>query len=182
MFSARVKINKKDYLACNRYYLKKYLGVKEYVLFAILAVGGVVLNFVFDQPFILIVSGVTILLALAVVAAYNATSAKTFKLAFENRQVTEWRIIFDETGFDVETYEDRGEKMYPERFEFKNLDKAAVLKDRVYLFTGEAVMFYVKYDAMTGGNFIDFCEFIEKSVDASKFRMKTKRKQFPYGR
>ena len=61
-FKATVKINEKDYMACSRYYLSKYVGVKELVLVLALIIGAFVMYFAFDQIIVAILAVVTLLL------------------------------------------------------------------------------------------------------------------------
>lgn len=181
-FFAKVKIEEKDYLRASSYYLKKYMGLREYILLAVLLIGGLVLYFAFEQFFILILCGITMLLMAGTITAYMITSKKSYKAEFVQRNVREWNVTFTEEEIIIETLEDNGENPYTEKRTYEQIEKVAILKDRVYIYTGVATLIYVKYDSLQEGNFIDFCEFIKQKVDPSKFKMKVKRKQYPYGR
>lgn len=182
MFKTQIKINKKDYLKCNLYYLKKYIGIKEIILSVFLFIAGAVLCFLFKNLFILIMCGVTLVLMGGALLFYIGTSNAGYKMEFEKRGATKWEISFDTEGFTVDTYERGGEDMFTEKRLFSQVDRIAILKDRVYIFANSAVMYYIKYNDFTEGNFIEFCEYIKTVADPSKFKMKAKRKQFPYGR
>ncbi len=183
MFSAKIDINEKDYLKCNRYYLKKYLGIREYILVALLICGGLFLYLAFDQWLILLLCGIAVLLMAIAVLVYLVVARKSFREEFTKRNTYIWEIRFLEDEFEVTTLEENGEKPYTEKRPYATIDKVAVLKDRVYIFAGPATMYYIKYDAMTEGNFIEFCEFVKKKIEPSKFKMKDSRKkhrQYPY--
>lgn len=181
-FFTRVKIEEKDYLRASNYYLKKYMGIREYILLAVLLIGGLVLYFAFNQLFILILCGITVLLMAGTIIAYVATSKRSYKSEFVQRNAHEWDITFTEEEIIIETLEDNGENPYTEKRTYEQIEKVAILKDRVYIYTGVATLIYIKYDSFEEGNFIDFCEFIKNKFDPAKFKMKTKRKQYPYGR
>lgn len=183
MFGARIDINSKDYLKCNRYYLKKYLGVREYILVAFLLFGGLFLYFAFNQWLILMFCGIAIALMIGAVAVYFIVARKSFTEEFVKRNTHIWEIRFLEDEFEVTTLEENGEKPYTEKRPYATIDKVAILKDRVYIFAGPATMYYIKYDAMTEGNFIEFCEFVKNKIEPAKFKMKDSRKkhrQYPY--
>lgn len=185
MFEATVDINAKDYNACTLYYLKKFVGVKEYILVGFLLIGGLVLFFAFNQWLILALCGVTVLLMAAAIVVYIALARKGYREEFVKRNTHEWKFAFHEEEFTVETLEENGEKPYTEKFSYDRVERVALRKDRVYIYCGAALSYYIRYDNMTTGTFIDFCEFVKKKIEPAKFKMKEGRrrnKQFPYGR
>ena len=184
-FKATSQINAKDYMACNSYYLRKYVGIKELILVLFLLVGALVLYFAFDQLVIMIFAAITIVIMAAAIGVYLVIAKKNYTEEFEKRNTLTWDFNFHEDGFDITINEEHGEKAYIEKRSYDQVEKVAILKDRVYIYAGPASMYYVKYDAMTEGNFIEFCDFVKEKIDPYKFKMKDKRrknKQFPYGR
>ncbi len=184
-FKATVNITEKDYLACSRYYLRKYIGVKELILVLALIVGAFVAYFAFNQIVIAILAVVTILLMGAAVVVYLVVSKKNYTEEFVKRNTKKWELAFHEDGFDITVFEQDGADAYTEKRSYDQVEKVALKKDRVYVYAGAASMYYVKFDSMTEGNFIEFCEFAKTKIDPYKFKMKDKRrknKQFPYGR
>ena len=92
MFEATVDINAKDYNACTLYYLKKFVGVKEYILVGFLLIGGLVLFFAFNQWLILALCGVTVLLMAAAIVVYIALARKGYREEFVKRNTHEWKF------------------------------------------------------------------------------------------
>ncbi|HOB64785.1 MAG TPA: hypothetical protein PKH08_06495 [Clostridia bacterium] len=182
MYKANVKINQKDYLACNLYYLRKYLGIKEIVLVALLFVSSFAVFFLTGKYLFLILSGVVVLLFLGALAFYQYTAIRGYKLEFTDRGATHWELSFDELGIVADTFERGGEEKYTHKCLYAELEKVAILKDKVYIYVGSAVCYYVTHDSLTQGNFVEFCEFLKEKIPAEKFKMRTKRKYFPYGR
>lgn len=183
MYKANVKINQKDYLACNLYYLRKYLGIKEIVLVALLFVSSFAVFFLTGGKYLfLILSGVVVLLFLGALAFYQYTAIRGYKLEFTDRGATHWELSFDELGIVADTFERGGEEKYTHKCLYAELEKVAILKDKVYIYVGSAVCYYVTHDSLTQGNFVEFCEFLKEKIPAEKFKMRTKRKYFPYGR
>jgi uncharacterized membrane protein len=182
MYKAKVQIRSKDYLACNRYYLKKYLGVREYLMVGFLFVASIAVFLLTHQFFLLILSGVVVLLLAAALGFYQITSVKGYKMEFTARGATHWEISFNELGMVADTYEKGGEAKFQYKCLYSDLEKVAILKDRIYLYVGAAMCYYVPYDSMTEGDFISLCDFLKESIPPEKFRMRTKKKQFPYSR
>ncbi|MDD3946513.1 MAG: hypothetical protein PHI19_01585 [Clostridia bacterium] len=182
MYKTKININKKEYLACNLYYLRKYLGVREFVMVGLLFIAGLSVYLLTYRYLFLILSGVVVIMLLGALWFYQYTSSKGYKMEFESRGATHWEINFDELGFVANTYERGGEEKFTHKCLYADLEKAAILKDKVYLYVGSAMCYYVNYDSFTEGNFIEFCDFIKEKVPAAKFKMRTKKKQFPYSR
>ena len=85
----------------------------------------------------------------------------------------------------IEVLEERGERAYTEKRAYDAVEKIALLKDRIYLFLGAGLAYYIMYTDMTEGDFGSLCEFLRSKVNPAAFRMKDSRrrnKQFPYGR
>ena len=184
-FKATVKITEKDYMAMSNHYLLKYVGVKEILLVLALIVGAFVMYFAFNQVIVAILAGVTIVLMVGAILVYVLVSKKNYVEEYAKRHTTEWQFAFREEEFDITILENGGEDAYTEKRSYEQVEKVAILKDRVYIYAGAASMYYLKFDSFTEGNFIEFCEFIKGKVDPMKLKMKDKRrrnKQFPYGR
>lgn len=182
MFKATVKFNQKDYLACNLFYLRKYLGIREYVMVAVLFIASLAVFFLTDRYLFLVMSGFVVLLLLGALGFYQYTSIKGYKMEFKSRGATHWDITMDELGITADTHEKMGEAKYTHKCLYADLEKVAILKDRIYIFVGSAMCYYIPYDSFTQGNFVEFCDFIRSKVPAQKFKMRTKKKQFPYSR
>lgn len=169
----------------NVYYLRRFFGVKEGVLVALLIIGGLVLFFAFRQWLILLLAGITVVIMAGAVAVYLGISKKTFREEYVKRRTEEIAATFDETEFSVEIREERGERSYTEKRGYDAIEKIALLKDRIYLFMGAGTAYYIMYTDVTEGDFASLCEFLRSKVAPQAFKMKDPRrrnKQFPYGR
>ncbi|MFI3229916.1 MAG: hypothetical protein R3Y23_07165 [Bacillota bacterium] len=184
MFSVKQDINRKDYIDMSLYYLKRYIGARQIGLIITLFVVGIILYFWTGGLTVLILGAGTMgLLALAIII-YISSSIAGFKIEFTNRQATHWVMDFETTGFTIDTYEKNGSSKFTEKCTYEKIEKVAIRKDRVYIYVGSAVMFVVKHDSFTYGNFIEFIDFIKEQVDSTKLKMRhgKKIKQFPYSR
>ena len=147
MFEAVVDINAKDYNACTRYYLRKYLGVKEYILLALLLIGGLVLYFAFQQLLILILCGVTVLIMSGAIVVYIAFARKGYTEEFVKRNTHEWKFTFYEEEFSVETLEE-GQALYGKiRLRPRGTSSASQRQSLYLLRRGALVLYQIRqYD------------------------------------
>lgn len=185
MFKSRTVLDRKSYFKMNLYYLRRFFGVREGILVAALLTGGLVLMFAFQQWLIMLLAGLTVVIMIAAMIIYLVIADKGYREEYEKRHTEKITISFDEEDFTVEVHEERGERSYSERRGYDAIEKIALLKDRLYLFLGAGVAYYVKYDDLTEGDFGNLCEFLRKKVHPLAFRMRDKRRknsQFPYGR
>ena len=185
MFKTLTKLDPKTHFKMNVYYLRRFFGVKEGILVAILLVGGLVLFFAFDQWLILLLAGLTVVIMAGAMGIYLAISKKGYNEEYLKRHTDEIRMEFDEEDFSIEVLEERGERAYTEKRAYDAVEKIALLKDRIYIFLGAGLAYYIMYTDMTEGDFGSLCEFLRSKVNPAAFRMKDSRrrnKQFPYGR
>lgn len=175
MFKVEVDINKSDYMKTNRHYLKKYLGVKEYVLLGLLIALGIALYILTEQLFIIILTAVTIFLLAIFLLIFNISGSKLYKAEYVNRKIGKLNFSFEEDYFEIEVFEEAIGEEYTEKYIYPNIEKAAILKDRIYIYLGAATMYYIKADSFTEGNFVEFCDFMKKKLQPHKFKMKNAR-------
>ena len=169
----------------NLYYLRRFFGVREGILVAVLLTGGLVLMFAFQQWLIMLLAGLTVVIMIAAMIIYLAIADKGYREEYEKRHTEKITISFDEEDFTVEVHEERGERSYSERRGYDAIEKIALLKDRIYLFMGAGTAYYIMYTDVTEGDFASLCEFLRSKVAPQAFKMKDPRrrnKQFPYGR
>lgn len=172
VFEAHVDIVKQEYLKTNRYYINKYLGLKEYILLFVLISLGVFLYFLTEQIFILILTGVTIVLIAIFLLLFMVSGIRLFNAEFVNRKISSWTFKFTDDNFTIDIFEEIIDEEYTETYVYQNIEKAAILKDRVYIYLGAATMYYIKANNFTEGNFIAFCEFLKAKLPAHKFKMR----------
>ncbi|MDR0696798.1 MAG: hypothetical protein LBF68_04560 [Christensenellaceae bacterium] len=156
------------------YYLKKYIGVREVLLLLFLFIAGIVLGIIAENLFVLAMCGVTVLLAIICIAIYYATGIAGFKQEFEKRSAVKWNLVFNEIGITADVFEENGNAKFTDKKLYEELDRIALLKDKVYIYFNAALMFYINHSDFTEGNFVEFCEFIKGRVDPKKLKMKAK--------
>lgn len=159
----------------NFYYLRKYVGAKEFILLALLFFIGILLFVWLNNVLMLIMSVVTLLLIGGTLGFYYATVLKGYREEYLKRGVSKWVLKFDEEGVEIEVHEGGGDRVYREKRLYREIDRIALLKDRVYLFAATTMMYYVRPEHLVEGNFVELCEFLKEKVPPVKFKMKQKR-------
>ncbi|MCL2630109.1 MAG: hypothetical protein FWD49_01130 [Firmicutes bacterium] len=174
-FVAEIPINKSDFLILNAYYLRKYIGLREFILLAVLFTLGSLLYFMSGLPLIFILACVTLGVIFLGVFVFIFTSVKGYDLEFTKRGAYKWQIKFYEDTFEVTQCE--RDKDYNETRKYQDIEKLALKKDRVFIYGSASVMFYIKHNHFTEGDFANFCEFLKTKVTAEQLRMKKRRKK-----
>ena len=185
MFKTLTRLDRRRHFKMNVYYLRRFFGVKEAVLVALLIVGGLVLFFTFRQWLILLLAGITVVIMAGAMAVFLAISKKSFDEEYVKRHTEEIAMEFGDDSFSTEIREERGERSYTEKRGYDAVEKIALLSDRIYLYLGAGLAYYILYTDMTQGDFASLCEFLRSKVAPQAFKMKDSRrrnKQFPYGR
>lgn len=180
MFRAEINVTKKDYVRCSLFYIRKYISLRELVLLAVLFAAALVFLVLFESILVFIMFLVTLLLMGLSVLLFVVTAYAGYNTEYKKRQVEKHFLIFNDKGFTADSYNDKNEKVFTENFTFNGIDKVAFRKDRIYIYGGVATHFYILPEAMVDGTYEDFQRFITERVDESKFRMKTKYRQFPF--
>lgn len=161
------------------YYLKKYISIREIILLSLLLFAGLFFLFVYENTIILIMFFVTLGLIGIAVALFVTTAKAGYKHDFVKQNISDVRLIFDEEKMTVESLDKAGTTLYVEKYTYQSFDKAALLKDKIYLYPGVSTSFYIYPDAVVEGDYAELRKFLITSLGASKFKMKTRPKQFP---
>ncbi|HHT83145.1 MAG: hypothetical protein ACOYEC_02695 [Christensenellales bacterium] len=180
MYKALIKINKKDYFACSMYYIKKYISAREIILLLLLLAAGLALFISFDNIIILVMFAVILALMGFAVILFVVTALAGFKTDYQKYDITEQLLTFDQKELTIESINSKGQTSFIERLEYRNIDKVALRKDRIYLYGGVALPFYIFPAAMKQGSYEDLRLFLIDNIEPSKFKMKTKMRYFPF--
>jgi hypothetical protein len=175
MFKTEVEINRKDFLLANANYLKKYIGLREYILLALLL--GASIFLVFAQIYwVFILFGVTVFIILFCLGLFMVVANKGYTVEFEKRRATKWEINFFGDTFSVKQFE--GDKEYNENYKYTEIEKLLVRRAVVYVYCGTATAYYIKPNSFAEGDFISFIDFIKAKMNPLQLNMKMKRAKY----
>lgn len=181
MYRSELVPNRSGFVACSMFYLRKYLGWKEFVLELLLGVVGVVLFLMNISFLMLILFAVTVILTLFCVLFYYATAVAGYKIEYEKRGVCNQVLTFSEVGFSVDNYEQKGKKKFTDKFLYADIDRIAIqsAKNRIYIFATVALSYYITRESVAEGKFDELATFLTLNVDPQKFKMRQKKKRRP---
>ena len=80
-----VTADKKDYFNCSMYYMRRFFGLREILILAILVIVGLVLFFAMAQTFILILFGVCVVLIL-IASRYGKARDSETEIGIQRRR------------------------------------------------------------------------------------------------
>jgi hypothetical protein len=178
MFKASVKITKKAHLNMGAFYLRKYIGVKELILFVVLIIAGMVIAVLSDQPYVMWIAIGSVAMCGICVLLYLVLTAAGYKKEFAERHADKWEFQFNDGGFVVELYENDEKTQYTEKFAYENCERIAIRPAVIYMFFGAAIQYYIPRESLTEGEYAELCKFLEDVIPVEKFKMKAKMRRF----
>jgi hypothetical protein len=173
------KLDKNEYFKCSMNYIKKFLGIREIILVALIFLAGMWLYLVYDVFFILILFGVTVFLILVALALFLITSVLGYKHDFEARNICYHQIEFFEDKMIVTSLLKDGEPEFSEEHLYANIDKVAIKRTKIYIYAGVAVFYYITLDSMKEINPEDLGAFLREHISKEKFKIKSTIRRYP---
>lgn len=180
MYKILININQKDYFNCSMFYIRKYISARELIFLGILLFVALLFWITLGNILIFAMFVITLGLMGFAVLLFITTALSGYRADYGKRNITKQLLIFYEWGFTVDSYNNKEEKVFTEKYFFNEIDKVALRKDRVYIYAGVATHYYIFPEFMTEGKYEDFRLFLINNIDKSKFKMKTRIRQFPY--
>lgn len=180
MYKVEININKKDYFACSMFYIRKYISAREFILLAVLLTAALLFWFTLGNILIFIMLGVVLLLMAFAVILFVLTALAGYKLDFVKHNITKQLLIFNEWGFSIDSINKDGQTVFSEKIEYLDVDKISLRKDKIYLYGGVALPFYIFPQSVIEGDYNELRLFLISHLDKSKFKMKSKKRHFPF--
>ncbi len=180
MFKVNILVNKKDYFSCSMFYIRKYISAREFVLLGVLFAIALLFWITLDNILILVMFGIILLLMFLAVLLFVFTALAGYKSDFTKHGIVKQSLIFSEWGFTINSIDDSEQIVFSEKIEYIDVDKIALRKDRIYLYGGVALPFYIFPESVVEGDYNELRLFLIGHLDKSKFKMKSKVRQFPF--
>lgn len=171
-------VTKKQYMACNVYYIRRFLGLRELIGFAVLLAVAIACWILLANPIFFAFFGVITALILMAAAILVWTAASGYKQEFEARGVTVQKLWFDNVKIRAESYAG-DEKVAEEEFLLTRVDKIAMRRSVIYVYPMTAVCYYVTPETIEGGTFEEFKRYLLRNFPETTFKLRKKVKQYP---
>ena len=167
-----ITCDKDEYFKCSMYYLRRYLGLREIILLAILLGVGLALFFWLGNIFILILFAISVLLISVAIVLFLITSKSGYTVDMERKGVYRQKLEFTEDALLVTSMDKSGTPIFIETHPYDRIDTVSIKKDRVYIYAQTSVFYYVfakHYDEKTCE---DLVVILKKKLrpEAFKFR------------
>lgn len=174
-----VKCNKKDYFKCSMYYMRRYFGLRECILLAILLTAGILLQVFADMMLVLIFFGVTMLVVLVTAVLFMWTSVSGYKLELEKQGIAYHKIHFDEDSLTAVYLNAGGEQIATEKFDYSQIEAVVIRKKFIYIYAGVAIFYYLKKEEIGEEKLTDLAAYLRTNVPKEKFKFKTVKRIYP---
>ncbi len=174
-----VKCNKKDYFKCSMYYMRRYFGLRECILLAILLTAGILLQVFADMMLVLIFFGVTMLVVLVTAVLFVWTSISGYKLELEKQGIAYHKIHFDEDSLTAVYLNAGGEQIATEKFDYSQIEAVVIRKKFIYIYAGVAIFYYLKKEEIGEEKLTDLAAYLRTNVPKEKFKFKTVKRIYP---
>lgn len=174
-----VKCNKKDYFKCSMYYMRRYFGLRECILLAILLTAGILLQVFADMMLVLIFFGVTMLVVLVTAVLFVWTSVSGYKLELEKQGIAYHKIHFDEDSLTAVYLNAGGEQIATEKSDYSQIEAVVIRKKFIYIYAGVAIFYYLKKEEIGEEKLTDLAAYLRTNVPKEKFKFKTVKRIYP---
>lgn len=174
-----VTADKKDYFNCSMYYMRRFFGLREILILAILVIVGLVLFFAMAQTFILILFGVCVVLILIAFILFLITSIGGYKVDMEKRGIAKQKLEFNEDAIIVTNIDAKGNPIYIETHPYDRIEKVSVKRKRVYIYAQVSVFYYIIAKKQEPGVCEEVAAFLKKTMKPEAFKIKKKVRALP---
>lgn len=178
-FVCNVKVDKKEYMKLSMVNLKRFLGVKELVLYLVLLGAALGLFFGFRIWLFLLLFAIVNLLVVIAVGVFVGTSLTGYKYEFVKTGVQQQKFTVNEEDIIVENINADGITVFEEKHEKSKIDKLHLTKDRIFIFRSTAIYYYIRQEDVEDGRFYELQDFLKTTYPPVKFKLRKKIKQYP---
>lgn len=174
-----IKTDKKEYFKCSMYYMRRYFGLRETILLAVLFVAALLLYLLADLILIFIFFGLTLAVLLVTVLLFVWTSVMGYKHDTEKQGIALEKLHFDTDELRVEFFNNGGEMILNETHKYPEIEAVVIKKNFIYIYAAIAIFYYIKRDRLEEGQFGELALFLRENVPEEKFKFKQVKRMFP---
>ena len=172
--------DRKAYFKCSMYYMRKYFGLREIILLAILLGIGLTLFITSGVYFILILFGVCLLIIGIAFILFLWTAISGYKVDFEKLGIAKKVLFFKEDHIEAVSLDKYGKELYKETHSYEKLDKIAVKKDVIYIYAQVSVFYYITAGSLSDEDRRKIVELLHERVkNEETFKIKKTYRIYP---
>ncbi len=171
--------DKDEYFRANMYYMRKYFGLREIILLALLLGIGIGLYFLSGTIAMLIMFGICVVIIFIAFLLFVATGKGGYKIDVIKKGVVRQKLEFRDNAIVVTNYNSDGKALFEETHFYERLDKIAVRKNVIYIYAQAAVFYYIKADKFDTETRQKIVNILQEHVPPQTFRMKKTYRKYP---
>lgn len=161
------------------YYIRRYFGLRESILFVVLFAAAMLLFFLANNFIILIFFGITCLVLIITVVLFIWTTVAGWKSDHDKLGVDHIDLHFEEKQLRTEFYKSTGEQVAAEIHDYQKIEAIAIKKNFIYIYAAMAIFYYFRRETMGSEQFEALALYLRENVPKEKFKFKTVKRIFP---
>lgn len=174
-----LETDKKAYCKCSMYYFRRYFGVREIILMAVLLTAGLLLFFTARAVMVLILFGVTVLVLLFAVLVFVLTTVAGYKNDAVKCGIAYYKLDFTDDAIKIAALNGNKEPLFEDVRRYGSLEAIADRKNFVYIYCAVALFFPFERKILGDETFFGLKEFLRANVPEEKFKFKQTKRIFP---
>ncbi len=172
-------LDKREYVKCNMYYLLRYFGWWQAILFALYIGLSIAIFCVYNNALLLVFAGIIVVLLLVAILIAYFTTISGYKIEFEARGIKYQKLYFSDEKLAVDSFRQGHELLQQEEFLVTRIEKIAIRKKVVYVYPMSAICYYVREEDLEGCTLEEFKEWLKSVFPDTTFKMHKKVKSYP---
>lgn len=175
----KLRADKSEYYKCSMYYMRRYFGLRESILFCLLFVAAMLLFFLAHTIIILIFFGVTCLVLIITLVLFVWTTVAGWKNDHDKLGVDHIDLHFEETQLRTEFFKANGEQITAEIHDYQKIEAVALKKNFVYVYAAMAIFYYFERKDLGDEKFEELTAFLRERLPKEKLKFKTVKRIYP---
>ena len=174
-----IDADKDEYFKCSMYYMRRYFGLREIILLAILLGLGLALFFVLNNLFVLILFAVSVVIILIALTLFIVTARGGYKLDVIKRGVYRQKLEFTEEAILVTNYDKTGTPLFIETHPYEKIEAVSIKEKRIYIYAQTSVFYYIWAKHYEKETCEKLTEILTKYIRPEAFKMKRRYRKYP---
>jgi len=159
--------------------MRRYFGLREIILFTILAGLAIGLYILSEIIFILVLFFIAIGLLFLTLFMFVWTALSGYKVDVLRKNIAKIILTFGEGALKAESVDTSGVTVRTEEFAYARLEKIAVRMNRIYIYAAVSVFFYVLASDVGAQSLADLETFLRGKLPEDKFKFKKTVRRYP---
>ena len=177
-----IDADRQEYFSCSMYYIRRYFGLREIILLAVLLGLGLSLFFLINNLFVLILFAISVVIVSIAVILFLVTARGGYKLDVEKRGIYRQKLEFTDDAILVTNYDKSGTPVFIETHPYEKIEAVSIKPKRIYIYAQVAVFYYIFATHYEPETCEKLTEILKKNLRPEAFKFRRKRRKYPKSR